>query len=86
VFKIQIAISIHCRKVATNHAVQNHVIIFQSVSEEEYSPFDHHWRPAKIPNCDLSEDESSGVSSTDNSLDNVLKGESITVNSHSNVV
>ncbi|XP_056013456.1 LOW QUALITY PROTEIN: trichohyalin-like [Ostrea edulis] len=45
----------------------------ESGSEEEYSPFEHHWRPAKIPNCDLSEDESSGVSSTDNSLDNVLK-------------
>ncbi|XP_078326992.1 uncharacterized protein LOC111124747 isoform X7 [Crassostrea virginica] len=45
-----------------------------SGSEEEYSPFEHHWRPAKIPTCDLSDDESSGVSSTDNSLDNVLKG------------
>ncbi|XP_062607085.1 trichohyalin-like isoform X3 [Saccostrea cucullata] len=45
----------------------------ESGSEEEYSPFEHHWRPAKIPNCDLSDDESSGVSSTDNSLDNVLK-------------
>lgn len=44
-----------------------------SGSEEEYSPFEHHWRPAKIPTCDLSDDESSGVSSTDNSLDNVLK-------------
>lgn len=49
-------------------------LIFQSGSEEEYSPFEHHWRPAKIPTCDLSDDESSGVSSTDNSLDNVLKG------------
>lgn len=44
-----------------------------SGSEEEYSPFEHHWRPSKIPTCDLSDDESSGVSSTDNSLDNVLK-------------
>lgn len=44
-----------------------------SGSDEEYSPFEHHWRPAKIPTCDLSDDESSGVSSTDNSLDNVLK-------------
>lgn len=54
------------------------MIDFQSGSDEEYSPFEHHWRPAKIPTCDLSDDESSGVSSTDNSLDNVLKGTAAT--------
>ncbi|KAK3096852.1 hypothetical protein FSP39_003949 [Pinctada imbricata] len=40
---------------------------------EEFSPFEHNYKPAKMPNLDFSDDESSGVSSTDNSLDNVLK-------------
>ena len=49
--------------------------MFQSGSDgEDYSPFEHNYKAAKIPNLDISDDESSGVSSTDNSLDNVLKG------------
>ncbi|KAK3609355.1 hypothetical protein CHS0354_036595 [Potamilus streckersoni] len=43
-------------------------------SDEEWSPFEHNYAPAKLPNLDLSEDEeSSGISSTDNSLDNILQ-------------
>ena len=51
------------------------MLIFQSGSDgEDYSPFEQNYKAAKIPNLDISDDESSGVSSTDNSLDNVLKG------------
>ncbi|XP_052804909.1 centrosomal protein of 164 kDa-like isoform X2 [Mya arenaria] len=47
---------------------------YNSDSDLDWSPFEHNYKPAKIPNLDLSDDEaSSGISSTDNSLDNVLQ-------------
>ncbi|XP_060561428.1 centrosomal protein of 164 kDa-like [Ruditapes philippinarum] len=47
---------------------------FNSDSDLDWSPFEHNYKPAKLPNFDLSDDEgSSGISSTDNSLDNVLQ-------------
>ncbi|XP_069115548.1 centrosomal protein of 164 kDa-like isoform X2 [Argopecten irradians] len=46
----------------------------ESDSDIDYSPFEHNYRPASMPNLDLSEDEgSSGISSNDNSLDNVIR-------------
>ncbi|XP_021366646.1 centrosomal protein of 164 kDa-like isoform X3 [Mizuhopecten yessoensis] len=46
----------------------------ESDSDLDYSPFEHNYRPAGMPNLDLSEDEgSSGISSNDNSLDNVIR-------------
>jgi hypothetical protein len=51
------------------------VFQFNSDSDLDWSPFEHNYKPAKLPNFDLSDDEgSSGISSTDNSLDNVLQG------------
>lgn len=49
-------------------------IVFQFGSEEEYFFFEYYWRFVKISICDFFDDESSGVSSIDNSLDNVFKG------------
>ncbi|KAH9494994.1 hypothetical protein Btru_018355 [Bulinus truncatus] len=48
----------------------------ESVSddEKEYSPFSHSWPKVKIPNLDLSDDDSSGVSSSNASLENFLYG------------
>ncbi|KAL4228939.1 hypothetical protein ACF0H5_011979 [Mactra antiquata] len=47
---------------------------YNSDSDLEWSPFENNYRPSKLPNFDLSDDEaSSGISSTDNSLDNVLQ-------------
>ncbi|XP_005104228.2 centrosomal protein of 164 kDa [Aplysia californica] len=46
----------------------------ESEEESEFSPFQRPWQRVKVPNLDLSEDESSGVSSTDASLDNFLHG------------
>ena len=50
---------------------------FQLLSDEEseFSPFERHYRPAQIPNLDISDDESSGISSTDVSLENYIHGE-----------
>ncbi|CAG5133223.1 unnamed protein product, partial [Candidula unifasciata] len=42
--------------------------------DSEYSPFGRPWQRVKIPNLDLSDDESSGVSSSSASLDNFLLG------------
>ena len=48
---------------------------YNSDSDLEWSPFEHSYRPVKMPNFDLSDDDgSSGISSTDNSVDNVLQG------------
>jgi len=48
---------------------------YNSDSDADWSPFEHNYRAARMPNLDLSEDDaSSGISSTDNSLDNVLQG------------
>ncbi|XP_055887947.1 centrosomal protein of 164 kDa-like isoform X2 [Biomphalaria glabrata] len=48
----------------------------ESVSddEKEYSPFVHSWSKARLPNLDLSDDDSSGVSSSNASLENFLYG------------
>ncbi|XP_052265230.1 trichohyalin-like isoform X2 [Dreissena polymorpha] len=47
---------------------------YNSDSDADWSPFDYNFKPARLPNLDLSEDDaSSGISSTDNSLDNVLQ-------------
>ncbi|GFN77895.1 centrosomal protein of 164 kda-like [Plakobranchus ocellatus] len=42
--------------------------------QEVYSPFDRPWQRVRIPNLDISDDESSGVSSSNASLDNFLHG------------
>lgn len=47
---------------------------YNSDSDVDWTPFEHNYRPARLPNFDLSDDdESSGISSTDNSVDNVLQ-------------
>ncbi|KAK7471564.1 hypothetical protein BaRGS_00035792 [Batillaria attramentaria] len=51
---------------------QRHELL--SEDESEFSPFEHPYRPAQIPNLDLSDDESSGISSTDLSMDNYIHG------------
>ena len=49
---------------------------YNSDSDAEWTPFEHNYHAARLPNLDLSDDdESSGISSTDNSLDNVLQGQ-----------
>ena len=51
------------------------VLQYNSDSDTEWTPFEHNYRSARLPNFDLSDDdESSGISSTDNSVDNVLQG------------
>ena len=54
----------------------------ESEEEEEFSPFARPWQRVKIPNLDLSEDESSGVSSTDLSVENFIHGYSRPPQSH----
>ena len=46
----------------------------ESEEEEEFSPFARPWHRVKVPNLDLSDDESSGVSSTDLSMENLIHG------------
>ncbi|XP_076445906.1 uncharacterized protein LOC143283547 [Babylonia areolata] len=45
-----------------------------SDEESEFSPFDRRYQPAVIPNLDISDDDSSGISSTDVSLENYIHG------------
>ncbi|XP_071175203.1 centrosomal protein of 164 kDa-like isoform X3 [Mytilus edulis] len=44
-----------------------------SDSEIEYSPFEYKYQSPMMPSADLSDEESSGISSNDNDLDNVIK-------------
>ncbi|CAC5404026.1 CEP164 [Mytilus coruscus] len=44
-----------------------------SDSEIEYSPFEYKYQSPMLPSADLSDEESSGISSNDNDLDNVIK-------------
>ncbi|BFZ09805.1 hypothetical protein BsWGS_12846 [Bradybaena similaris] len=46
----------------------------ENEGDSEYSPFGRPWQRVKIPNLDLSDDESSGVSSSNASLENFLLG------------
>lgn len=52
------------------------ICLFQSASDSEieYSPFDYKYQSPALPSADLSDEESSGISSNDNDLDNVIKG------------
>ncbi|KAK7107171.1 centrosomal protein of 164 kDa-like isoform X2 [Littorina saxatilis] len=58
------------------HQLSSHQQAHDLLSDEEpeFSPFDRHYRPARIPNLDISDDESSGISSTDVSLENYIHG------------
>lgn len=61
----------HLRKLKTRAQNDLH---YNSDSDADWTPFEHNYRSPKLPNLDLSDDdESSGISSTDNSLDNVLQ-------------
>lgn len=51
----------------------------ENEGDSEYSPFGRPWQRVKIPNLDLSDDESSGVSSSNASLENFLLGTMITL-------
>lgn len=51
-----------------------HLLQNESEGESEYSPYIRPWQRVKIPNLDLSDDDSSGVSSSNASLENFLYG------------
>ncbi|XP_059149183.1 centrosomal protein of 164 kDa-like isoform X2 [Physella acuta] len=56
------------------HEMEELVKDNDSEDESEYSPFARPWKSSKLPNLDISDDESSGISSSNASLESFLYG------------